>query len=184
MTLPLRTGPQPLDDTPESNPASLLFYYLFDDWHTSYSLVARSEHRYGEQLEELVRPPSLPLPQTNKASPLTRPNSPAQKHVRQSLPRQHRPPAPHRPPTLDPQAHLPKLRHHHRRHPRGAKARPRPQRQPGGPAAEVGAGRQRGVGGRGGEFGGRAGVGGGGAVRTTQGSDRVVCVERDSGVFG
>lgn len=55
MTLPFRTGPQPLDNTPENNPASLLFYYLFDDWHTTYSLVARREHRYGEQLEQLVR---------------------------------------------------------------------------------------------------------------------------------
>lgn len=55
MTLPFRTGPQTLDNTPENNSASLLFYYLFDDWHTTYSLVARREHRYGEQLERLVR---------------------------------------------------------------------------------------------------------------------------------
>ncbi|MCJ1226031.1 hypothetical protein MMC12_002680 [Toensbergia leucococca] len=32
---------------------SLLLYYLFDDWYTSYSLVARKEHRYGERLEIL-----------------------------------------------------------------------------------------------------------------------------------
>ncbi|KAI4121056.1 MAG: hypothetical protein LQ347_006969, partial [Umbilicaria vellea] len=53
LTLPFRIGAQALDNTPETNPASLLFYYLFDDWHTTYSLVARREHRYGEQLEEL-----------------------------------------------------------------------------------------------------------------------------------
>ena len=32
---------------------SLLFYYLFDDWYTSYSLVAKSEHAYAELLETL-----------------------------------------------------------------------------------------------------------------------------------
>lgn len=33
---------------------SLLFYYLFDDWYTTYHLVAKSEHQYGRQLESLV----------------------------------------------------------------------------------------------------------------------------------
>lgn len=35
---------------------SLLFYYLFDDWYTSYALVAKSEHQYAMELEKLVRP--------------------------------------------------------------------------------------------------------------------------------
>lgn len=32
----------------------LLFYYLYDDWFASYSLVAREEHQYGAKLELLV----------------------------------------------------------------------------------------------------------------------------------
>lgn len=32
---------------------SLLFYYLFDDWYTSYALVAKTEHAYAELLEKL-----------------------------------------------------------------------------------------------------------------------------------
>lgn len=35
---------------------SLLFYYLFDDWYTSYALVAKSEHQYAMELEKLVCP--------------------------------------------------------------------------------------------------------------------------------
>ena len=35
---------------------SLLFYYLFDDWYSSYALVAKSEHQYAMELEKLVRP--------------------------------------------------------------------------------------------------------------------------------
>ena len=34
---------------------SLLFYYLFDDWYTTYALVAKSEHQYAMKLEKLVR---------------------------------------------------------------------------------------------------------------------------------
>lgn len=33
---------------------SLILYYLFDDWVSSYGLVARREHMYGEMLDELV----------------------------------------------------------------------------------------------------------------------------------
>ncbi|MCJ1468059.1 hypothetical protein MMC07_006685 [Pseudocyphellaria aurata] len=40
----------------QSDSPSLLFYYLFDDWSTTYSLVARKEHQYGVQLEHLVSP--------------------------------------------------------------------------------------------------------------------------------
>lgn len=34
---------------------SLLFYYLFDDWYSTYALVAKSEHQYAMELEKLVR---------------------------------------------------------------------------------------------------------------------------------
>jgi hypothetical protein len=33
---------------------SLLFYYIFDDWVSSYGLIAKREHKYGVALEELV----------------------------------------------------------------------------------------------------------------------------------
>ncbi|KAI9843348.1 MAG: hypothetical protein M1837_006474 [Sclerophora amabilis] len=33
--------------------ASLLFHYLFDDWYSSYGLVARQEHQYGRELNRL-----------------------------------------------------------------------------------------------------------------------------------
>lgn len=48
----------------DADGASLLFYYLFDDWYTSYSLVARSEHQYSAHLERVVRygHPSLEVP--------------------------------------------------------------------------------------------------------------------------
>ena len=32
----------------------LLFYYLFEDWFTTYSLVARREHGYATELDRLV----------------------------------------------------------------------------------------------------------------------------------
>lgn len=56
MTLPMRSGPQALNggDINNSDTPCLLFYYLFDDWLTSYSLVAREEHQYRSQLEKLV----------------------------------------------------------------------------------------------------------------------------------
>lgn len=38
---------------PEESP-SLLFYYLFDDWATSYSLVIRREHSYSAALDKIV----------------------------------------------------------------------------------------------------------------------------------
>ena len=33
---------------------SLLFYYIFDDWVSSYALVAKREHKYGVILDKLV----------------------------------------------------------------------------------------------------------------------------------
>ena len=37
-----------------SDSPSLLFYYLFDDWYTTYALVAKREHHYAARLEDLV----------------------------------------------------------------------------------------------------------------------------------
>ena len=34
--------------------AGLLFYYIFDDWHTTYALVAREEQQYAHVLQEIV----------------------------------------------------------------------------------------------------------------------------------
>lgn len=35
--------------------ASLLFYYLFDDWMTTYALIAQREHSYRQSLEDVRR---------------------------------------------------------------------------------------------------------------------------------
>ena len=32
----------------------LVFYYLYDDWYSSYGLVARKEQQYGAELNRLV----------------------------------------------------------------------------------------------------------------------------------
>ena len=32
----------------------MLFYYLFDDWYTSYRLLAKQDHEYGHRLNEMV----------------------------------------------------------------------------------------------------------------------------------
>ena len=37
----------------EEDSPSLLLYYLFDDWYTSYSLVAKSDHEYRKRLEHI-----------------------------------------------------------------------------------------------------------------------------------
>lgn len=56
MALKIRSGAHSEEGRPiiHADAPSLLFYYLFDDWVTSYSLVARREHQYGKQLERLV----------------------------------------------------------------------------------------------------------------------------------
>lgn len=46
-------GPDQANIKQEDGP-SLLFYYLFDDWVSSYGLIAKREHKYGVLLEELV----------------------------------------------------------------------------------------------------------------------------------
>ncbi|CAK3961583.1 hypothetical protein AC579_9000 [Lecanosticta acicola] len=54
--LPIRTR---LGNTPEetahrsSDAPGLLFYYLFENWHNSYTLVTRKESRYGVELTNL-----------------------------------------------------------------------------------------------------------------------------------
>ena len=60
LALPIRFGLNPAnssktDFADPSDAPSLLFYYIFDDWRTSYGLVSRSEHQYGSHLECLVR---------------------------------------------------------------------------------------------------------------------------------
>lgn len=42
----------------------LLFYYLFEDWFTTYSLVTRREHGYAAELDRLVSSTYLPLPRS------------------------------------------------------------------------------------------------------------------------
>ena len=37
-----------------SDACGMLFYYLFDDWYSSYSLLAKQEHQYGERLSSMV----------------------------------------------------------------------------------------------------------------------------------
>ena len=56
MTVQIRdfhTSAQSLDGTPSLEVASKLLYYLFDDWITTYGLVAKKEHPYGSELERL-----------------------------------------------------------------------------------------------------------------------------------
>lgn len=59
-TLDIRPGlssNQTSDITITDSPG-LLFYYLFDDWYTSYALVAKEEHQYAGLLENLVGLPA------------------------------------------------------------------------------------------------------------------------------
>ena len=44
---------QPTDGASSTEVASKLLYYLFDDWITTYGLVAKKEHPYGSELEEI-----------------------------------------------------------------------------------------------------------------------------------
>jgi len=44
-------------DLTESEP-SLLFYYLFDDWYSSWSLAIERQHPYRKKLRQLVRHPT------------------------------------------------------------------------------------------------------------------------------
>ena len=56
MTVQIRDfnpSTQAVDVTPPLEAASKLLYYLFDDWITTYGLVAKKEHPYGSELERL-----------------------------------------------------------------------------------------------------------------------------------
>ena len=55
-TLDIRPGllSNQTSDTTIADSPGLLFYYLFDDWYTTYSLVAKREHQYAVLLEKLV----------------------------------------------------------------------------------------------------------------------------------
>ncbi|KAI9372478.1 hypothetical protein BJX61DRAFT_442380 [Aspergillus egyptiacus] len=46
------SSPDPARIKQEDSP-SLLFFYIFDDWVSSYSLVAKREHKYGVALDRL-----------------------------------------------------------------------------------------------------------------------------------
>ncbi|KAJ5204496.1 uncharacterized protein N7498_005375 [Penicillium cinerascens] len=46
------SGPEEANIKQEDGP-SLLFYYIFDDWVSSYGLIAKREHKYGVALERL-----------------------------------------------------------------------------------------------------------------------------------
>ncbi|KAJ5929918.1 hypothetical protein N7466_005411 [Penicillium verhagenii] len=47
-------GPDQANIKQEDGP-SLLYYYIFDDWVSSYGLIAKREHQYGVALERLRR---------------------------------------------------------------------------------------------------------------------------------
>jgi hypothetical protein len=51
-------GPDQASIKQEDGP-SLVFYYIFDDWVSSYALVAKREHKYGVLLDRLVRDHAL-----------------------------------------------------------------------------------------------------------------------------
>lgn len=51
-------GPDQANIKQEDGP-SLVLYYIFDDWVSSYGLVAKRQHKYGRALETLVRVGSL-----------------------------------------------------------------------------------------------------------------------------
>jgi hypothetical protein len=46
-------GPDQASIKQEDGP-SLLFYYPFDDWFSSYGLIAKREHQYGVELDQMV----------------------------------------------------------------------------------------------------------------------------------
>lgn len=55
-TVAVRSGRLPItseNDTGEGDSPSLLVYYLFDDWYSIYSLIAKSEHQYRVQLDKI-----------------------------------------------------------------------------------------------------------------------------------
>ncbi|KAI9840879.1 MAG: hypothetical protein M1838_003866 [Thelocarpon superellum] len=55
---------EPSDAAVDRDAPSLLFFYLFDDWNSTYGLVARKEQQYGEELDRL-RMEMLDRPELN-----------------------------------------------------------------------------------------------------------------------
>ena len=56
MTVAVRSGRLPItseNDVGDTDSPSLLVYYLFDDWYSIYSLIAKSEHQYRVQLDKI-----------------------------------------------------------------------------------------------------------------------------------
>lgn len=56
-TLPIRKRVGDTEEETAHRPTDspgLLFYYLFEDWYTTYSLVTRREHQYAAELDKLV----------------------------------------------------------------------------------------------------------------------------------
>lgn len=69
MTVQVRAGRKSSmaeNQVHEADSPSLLLYYLFDDWYTSYSLVAKSDHEYRRQLNTIVSGPEVGRRHTNK----------------------------------------------------------------------------------------------------------------------
>jgi hypothetical protein len=57
ITLPIRKRIGDSEEETAHRPTDspgLLFYYLFEDWYTTYSLVSRREHQYAAELDRLV----------------------------------------------------------------------------------------------------------------------------------
>jgi hypothetical protein len=104
----------------------LLFYYLFEDWGTTFNLISpRRHHGYGSELDRLVRLQHHSQQSTNTNTP------PATRNAPKSRLNSHRPTAPPRLPTRRAKARLPRLRAHHRACPKETRSLPRiPQKLP------------------------------------------------------
>lgn len=85
----------------------LLFYYLFEDWFTTYSLVTRREHGYAAELDRLVSVTIYVEYHVTDKSLAKRNAGEGKPHTRRSTPS-------HRMPTRRLKTSLPKLRAHHR----------------------------------------------------------------------
>ena len=108
-TLDIRPGldsNQSSDITIADSP-SLLFYYLFDDWYTTYALVAKSEHQYAMELERLVRPYQSRMYRPELIPPAAR------RYVHQASSSSHPEFAPVRAGTRCLEAYISELRAHH-----------------------------------------------------------------------
>lgn len=58
IQLPIRNRVGNSDEETAHRPTDapgLLFYYLFEDWGTTFNLISRRDHGYGAELDRLVR---------------------------------------------------------------------------------------------------------------------------------